>query len=119
MILEEEVSVFKCVYLIVLDLVGIGEVLDVEKFGDVGSDILGYIVKEVGLIIFYLEKFGLGIIVFLIGVKVVVDYDGYVIKLEEIFVGKDIMIGYWEIMGLNIKKFFWVFLNGFFEELLK
>lgn len=26
----------------------------------------------------------------------------FYIKLSEVLVGKDIMIGYWEIMGLNI-----------------
>ena len=110
---------FKRVHLIVLDSVGIGEAPDAEKFGDVGSDTLGHIAKEAGLTIPHLEKLGLGTIAPLTGVKAVADHDGYATKLEEISVGKDTMTGHWEIMGLNIKKPFRVFANGFPEELLK
>ncbi|WP_205732805.1 phosphopentomutase [Enterococcus faecalis] len=110
---------FKRVHLIVLDSVGIGEAPDAEKFGDVGSDTLGHIAKEAGLTIPHLEKLGLGTIAPLTGVKAVEDHDGYATKLEEISVGKDTMTGHWEIMGLNIKKPFRVFPNGFPEELLK
>ncbi|EGO8386867.1 phosphopentomutase [Enterococcus faecalis] len=110
---------FKRVHLIVLDSVGIGEAPDAEKFGDVGSDTLGHIAKEAGLTIPHLEKLGLGTIAPLTGVKAVADHDGYATKLEEISVGKDTMTGHWEIMGLNIKKPFRVFPNGFPEELLK
>lgn len=35
----------KRVFILVLDLFGIGEVVDVEKFGDVGLDMFGYIVE--------------------------------------------------------------------------
>lgn len=110
---------FKRVHLIVLDSVGIGEAPDADKFGDVGSDTLGHIAKEAGLSIPHLENLGLGTIRPLTGVAAVADHQGYATKLEEVSVGKDTMTGHWEIMGLNIKKPFRVFPNGFPEELLQ
>ncbi|MGK0552572.1 phosphopentomutase [Enterococcus faecalis] len=110
---------FKRVHLIVLDSVGIGEAPDAEKFGDVGSDTLGHIAQKAGLKIPHLEQLGLGTIAPLAGVAAVETHDGYATKLEEVSVGKDTMTGHWEIMGLNIKKPFRVFPNGFPEELLK
>ena len=40
---------FKRIFLIVLDSVGIGEAPDAEKFGDVGSHTLGHIAEKAGL----------------------------------------------------------------------
>ena len=110
---------FKRVHLIVMDSVGIGQAPDAEKFGDVGADTLGHIAKEAGLTIPHLEQLGLGSIRPLTGVKDEKDHQGYATKLEEISVGKDTMTGHWEIMGLNIKKPFRVFPNGFPDESLK
>ncbi|WP_368250518.1 phosphopentomutase [Enterococcus sp. 2201sp1_2201st1_B8_2201SCRN_220225] len=110
---------FKRVHLIVMDSVGIGEAPDAEKFGDVGSDTLGHIAEKAGLTIPNLENLGLGTIRPLAGVADVADHKGYVTKLEEVSVGKDTMTGHWEIMGLNIKKPFRVFPEGFPDELLK
>lgn len=110
---------FKRVHLIVMDSVGIGEAPDAEKFGDVGSDTLGHIAEKAGLTIPNLENLGLGTIRPLAGVADVADHKGYATKLEEVSVGKDTMTGHWEIMGLNIKKPFRVFPEGFPDELLK
>ena len=109
---------FKRVHLIVLDSVGIGQAPDADKFNDVGADTLGHIAEVAGLTIPNLEKLGLGTIAPLKGVQAVEDHLGYATKLEEISVGKDTMTGHWEIMGLNIKKPFRVFPNGFPQELL-
>lgn len=110
---------FKRVHLIVMDSVGIGQAPDAEKFGDVGADTLGHIAEKAGLHIPHLENLGLGTIRPLKGVKDVKDHKGYATKLEEVSVGKDTMTGHWEIMGLNIKKPFRVFPDGFPEELLE
>lgn len=110
---------FDRVHLIVMDSVGIGEAPDSDKFGDVGADTLGHIASEAGLNIPHLEQLGLGSIRPLAGVAEVKDHKGYATKLEEISVGKDTMTGHWEIMGLNIKKPFRVFPNGFPDELLQ
>ena len=109
---------FKRVHLIVLDSVGIGQAPDADKFNDVGADTLGHIAEVAGLTIPHLENLGLGTIAPLKGVKAVENHQGYATKLEEISVGKDTMTGHWEIMGLNIKKPFRVFPNGFPQELL-
>lgn len=37
---------FNRIHLIVLDSVGIGEAPDADKFGDVGSDTLGHVMKR-------------------------------------------------------------------------
>ncbi|MGM0122920.1 phosphopentomutase [Enterococcus sp. AZ194] len=110
---------FKRVHLIVMDSVGIGEAPDADKFGDVGSDTLGHIAEQAGLNIPHLENLGLGTIRPLKGVASIADHKGYATKLEEVSVGKDTMTGHWEIMGLNIKKPFRVFPEGFPDELLK
>lgn len=109
---------FKRVHLIVLDSVGIGQAPDADKFNDVGADTLGHIAEVAGLTIPHLENLGLGTIAPLKGVKAVENHQGYATKLEEISVGKDTMTGHWEIMGLNIKKPFRGFPNGFPQELL-
>ncbi len=107
---KEGIIMFKRVHLIVMDSVGIGEAPDADKFGDVGSDTLGHIAKEAGLNVPHLEQLGLGTIRPLEGVESVKDHQGYATKLEEVSVGKDTMTGHWEIMGLNIKTPFRVFL---------
>lgn len=110
---------YQRIHLIVMDSVGIGEAPDAKDFNDVGSDTLGHIAEQAGLTIPHLEQLGLGTIRDLKGVQSVSTHKGYATKLEEISVGKDTMTGHWEIAGLNIKKPFRVFPNGFPEELLK
>lgn len=110
---------FKRIHVIVMDSVGIGEAPDAEKFGDVGSDTLGSIAKEVGLTIPNMEQLGLGMIAPLEKIAAVRNHLGYVTKLEEVSVGKDTMTGHWELMGLNIQTPFRVFPNGFPIELLE
>lgn len=109
---------FKRIHLIVLDSVGIGEAPDAEKFGDVGSHTLGHIAQTAGLTVPHLEALGLGMITPLEGIQATQQF-GYATKLQEVSVGKDTMTGHWEIMGLNIKKPFRVFPEGFPEELLQ
>lgn len=113
------VYIYKCVFLIVMDLVGIGELLDVEKYNDKGVDMFGYIVEYCnGFCMFNMVKFGLSNICEIKGIDKVEKLLVYYIKMQEVFVGKDIMIGYWEIMGFNIDMFFNVFSDGFSEELI-
>jgi len=52
---------FKRIFLVILDSVGIGEAPDAEKYNDIGSDTLGNIAKATGGIqLPNLEKLGLG-----------------------------------------------------------
>lgn len=62
----------------------------------------GYIVESMDFRIFNLEKFGVGNIIFIKGIKLVELFLFYVIKICEKLLGKDMMIGYWEIMGLYV-----------------
>lgn len=110
---------FKRIFLVVLDSVGIGEAPDADKYGDLGAHTLGHIAEEMnGLTLPHLESFGLGNIEAIKGVKKVSHPKAHITKMQEASVGKDTMTGHWELMGLNIKKPFQVFPNGFPEDLI-
>jgi phosphopentomutase len=110
---------FKKVHVIVMDSVGIGEAPDAEKFGDVGSDTLGHIAKEMnGLNMPVMGSLGLSNIRKLQGIEPAEAPKAYYGKMQEASVGKDTMTGHWEIMGLNIDKPFKVYPDGFPPELI-
>lgn len=110
---------FKKVHVIVMDSVGIGEAPDAEKFGDVGSDTLGHIAKEMnGLNMPVMGSLGLSNIRKLQGIEPAQTSKAYYGKMQEASVGKDTMTGHWEIMGLNIDKPFKVYPDGFPPELI-
>lgn len=110
---------FKKVHLVVMDSVGIGEAPDAEKFGDVGSDTLGHIAKEMnGLNMPVMGSLGLSNIRKLQGIEPAETPKAYYGKMQEASVGKDTMTGHWEIMGLNIDKPFKVYPDGFPPELI-
>lgn len=110
---------FKKVHVIVMDSVGIGEAPDAEKFGDVGSDTLGHIAKEMnGLNMPVMGSLGLSNIRKLQGIEAAETPKAYYGKMQEASVGKDTMTGHWEIMGLNIDKPFKVYPEGFPPELI-
>lgn len=112
-------AVFKRVFLIVLDSVGIGEAPDADKYGDSGANTLGNIAKHFnGIDLPNLAKLGLGNIAPLQGVLPVEAPAGYFTKMEEISAGKDTLTGHWELMGLKIETPFITFPSGFPEELL-
>lgn len=110
---------FKKVHLVVMDSVGIGEAPDAEKFGDVGSDTLGHIAKEMnGLNMPVMGSLGLSNIRKLQGIEPAETPKAYYGKMQEASVGKDTMTGHWEIMGLHIDKPFKVYPDGFPPELI-
>lgn len=49
---------FKRIFLVVLDSLGVGEALDADKFGDIGSNTLGHINEQYDLFIPNLKKLG-------------------------------------------------------------
>lgn len=116
---------FKRIHLIVMDSVGIGEAPDAAKFNDVGADTLGHIAHEMkGLTMPNMERLGYTNIRGLLGLE---DLEGmksaekpeaYYGYMQEASVGKDTMTGHWEMMGLNIKKPFKVYPNGFPQSLI-
>lgn len=109
----------KRVILIVLDSVGMGELPDAWKYGDVGSDTIGNISKAMGgLRLPNMEKIGLGNIE---GIKGIVKYEnpeGAYGKCRELSVGKDTITGHWEIAGVVLNKPLNTYPNGFPSDII-
>jgi phosphopentomutase len=104
----------KRITIIVLDSVGIGETPDSEDYGDVGSDTLGSIYKNIKhFSLPNMEKLGLrsikGTSIFLPEIKVGASYG----KMREVSKGKDTITGHWEMAGIILKTAFPTYPNGF------
>lgn len=110
----------KRIILIVLDSVGIGEMPDAAKYGDVGSDTLGNVSKAVGgLKLPNMEKLGLGNID---GVKNITKCEnpmGSFGKCAELSIGKDTVTGHWEIAGVVLEEPLNTYPEGFSEDIIK
>ncbi len=114
-----EKNMFKRIFLIVMDSVGIGEAPDAEAFGDKGADTLGHIAEKMnGLHMPNMAKLGLSNIKPLKGIERAEKPLAVYTKMMEASAGKDTMTGHWEIMGLNIQTPFQVFPDGFPDELI-
>ncbi|TXK83497.1 phosphopentomutase [Paenibacillus sp. N3.4] len=110
---------FERISLIVLDSVGIGELPDAEKFGDLGAHTLGHIAEKVSnFSLPHLQRLGLGNIADIQGVPAADSPEGYYGKMAEVSVGKDTMTGHWELMGLHMSTPFHVYPEGFPEKLI-
>lgn len=108
----------KRVFLIVLDSYGIGYEPDADKFGDVGANTLGSIVKSEKYNTPNMERFGLFNIDGVTcrpGVERPIASYG---RLREASMGKDTTIGHWEIAGVVSPEPLPVYPNGFPEEVL-
>ncbi len=109
------------IFLIVIDSLGIGEMPDSEKYGDVGVNTLKHISEA-------REEFHIPNMVRL-GISNLVDLKqfpkkepavGRYMKLSEKSNGKDTMTGHWEIAGLYTQKPFRTFTEtGFPKELIQ
>ncbi|VEU80773.1 Phosphopentomutase [Haploplasma axanthum] len=110
---------YKRIFLIVLDSLGIGEAPDAEKYGDKGANTIGHIAERMDLKIPNLQKFGYGNIAPIKNVPPVKKPLAYYTKMQEASLGKDTMTGHWEMMGLYIDKPFQTFTDtGFPKELI-
>ena len=111
---------YKCIFLVVIDSLGIGAMKDAAEYGDAGADTLGHIdqtVKELKLPA--MEKLGLGNLCTLSHVAPSDHPLGYYARLNEASLGKDTMTGHWEMMGLHITTPFKTFTeHGFPPELI-
>jgi phosphopentomutase len=115
-----ETNLFKRIFLVVMDSVGIGEAPDAKSFGDIGADTLGHIAEKMdGLHMPNMAKLGLGNIRQLKGIEKAIKPWGVYTKMQESSAGKDTMTGHWEMMGLNIEIPFRVFPDGFPDELIQ
>src|SRR5574344_1512972 len=103
---------FKRIFLIVLDSVGIGASKDADKFNDLNTNTFGHTVD--GRILDNFEK---------LGYYNLLNNDSkatisYYTKAIEQSNGKDTLTGHLEMMGIVTKKPFKTFLNGFPNELI-
>ncbi|TGE37779.1 phosphopentomutase [Desulfosporosinus fructosivorans] len=102
------------VIIIVLDSVGIGEMPDAGKYGDLGSHTLGNIARlRGGLHLPHLEKLGLGNIDSILGVLAHPNPDSNFGKMAERSVGKDTTTGHWEMAGVILDRPLPTFPHGF------
>ena len=108
---------FKRVFLIVLDSLGVGEAIDANKWNDVGANTLGHILQYNPIDYPNLEKMGF---LNLVGYKNIKKTDSYYTKAHPKANGKDTLTGHLEIMGIRTLIPFKTFTeNGFPDELIK
>ena len=100
---------FKRVFLIVMDSVGVGEANDAEKFGDNGANTLGHILDHNGFHLPVMRKLGL--------LDIVGKDDGFSLgyhgKIEPLNKAKDTLNGHYEMMGVVLDKPFKTYPEGF------
>ncbi len=105
---------------IVLDSVGMGELPDADKFGDVGSNTIGNISAKVGgLRVPNMVKLGLGMIDGMKNVDRAEKPEGIYGRLAEISNGKDTTTGHWEMTGVYSRDPFPTYPQGFPERIIK
>lgn len=107
---------YKRIFLIVLDSVGVGHAKDSDKYNDKGSNTVGHILENTKIKLPNLEKFGL--------LNLVYDKDtetnNYYTRGMEISNGKDTLTGHLEMMGIETKIPFKTFTDtGFPKELIE
>lgn len=115
----------KCVILLILDSVGIGQMPDAHLYGDVGSDTLRNTAKAVGgLNLPYLASLGLGNLAEafgepILGVPAVSVPPAAYGRMAEKSPGKDTTTGHWEIAGIVLDKPFPTYPHGFPPEVIR
>jgi phosphopentomutase len=109
----------KRIAVIVLDGVGAGELPDAKEYGDVGSNTLSNTARVLGgLNLPHMGEMGLGNITPMQGVPPREKTKGAYGKCLEISKGKDSVTGHWELMGVEVKKPFPTYPNGFPQDVL-
>jgi phosphopentomutase len=102
----------------VLDSVGIGEMPDADKYGDVGSDTLGNIARQRSLHLPNFCNLGLANIKPLTGLAPAAEPAGAYGKCALASPGKDTTTGHWEMVGIHLEKPFPLFPHGFPPEVM-
>ena len=105
---------FKRVFLIVLDRLGVGEADDAEVYGDKGANTLGHIIEGKNYDLNIMEKLGF---LNLVGKNRETKYTIYG-KMKPINKGKDTLNGHYEMMGIKRSNPFATYPNGFPLELI-
>jgi phosphopentomutase len=111
---------FKRILLIILDSLGAGELPDALEYGDQGASTLSHIFETAeDFRLPNLEQMGIGNIVKLKEIREIEKPEAYFGKMKEKSKGKDTTTGHWEIMGIQLKKPFPTYPNGFPSEIIK
>lgn len=109
----------KRIAVIVLDGVGVGELPDADAYGDSGSNSLSNTARVVGgLNLPHMGEIGIGNITPIEGVPPREETKGAYGKCIEASKGKDSVTGHWELMGVEVKRPFPTYPNGFPKEVL-
>lgn len=117
--MEKTKSKIDRVILVVLDSVGIGALPDADQYNDEGANTLVHTAVAVGgLNLKNLEKFGLGKIDNIKGLKNNIKSNAVYGKMMEKSVGKDTTTGHWELAGLVSESPFPVYPDGFPDEII-
>jgi phosphopentomutase len=110
---------YKRVFLIVMDSVGVGAMPDAPKFGDAGANtIKNLAAKTGGIFLPTLQSFGYGNLTEILGVLATDEPRAYAMRLAELSNGKDTMTGHWEIMGIQTLTPFQTFTDTGFPSAL-
>ena len=112
---------YKRVFVIVTDSLGVGECNDSHLYGDKGVNTFKHLsYSKDDFSIPNLEKLGIGYITDINNCKKVDNPLASYGKCHELSVGKDTLTGHFEIMGLHVTKSFPSFTdNGFPQELIE
>ncbi len=105
---------FKRIFLIVLDSVGVGASEDAGEYGDDGANTLGHIVEGKNYNLNIMEKLGF---LNLVGKNESTKYSIYC-KMRPNNAGKDTLNGHYEIVGIKNDSPFATYPNGFPLELI-
>ena len=109
---------YKRIFLIVLDSLGIGEAPDAKEYNDEGAHTIGHIAESMDLHLPNMEQLGYGNIEPIKNVKPVKNPKAFYTKVQEASLGKDTMTGHWEMMGMYITKPFQTFTDTGFPKAL-
>jgi phosphopentomutase len=111
---------FKRIFVIVLDSVGIGAMPDASDYGDAGANTLVHIAEyKGGLTLPVLASMGLGWIESITGIPKVSRPIAAFGKMAELSKGKDTTSGHWELAGCPLFSPFPVYPNGFPPEIIE
>lgn len=114
-------GVYKRIFVIVLDSLGIGAMPDAARFADEGADTFGHILEKTKTLnIPNLRRLGFLNLKCGGDMKGVESPEGRFMRMREASNGKDTMTGHWEMMGIKTEKPFRTFTeHGFPAELIK
>ena len=114
-------EMYKRIFVIVLDSLGIGAMPDAARFADEGADTFGHILEKTKTLnIPNLRRLGFLNLKCGGDMKGVESPEGRFMRMREASNGKDTMTGHWEMMGIKTEKPFRTFTeHGVPAELIK